>query len=74
MRAKLKQDLIDKTRLTYGLTLVLKDDVDRIRSYTGEFDIDNMYEAVRDATDTVDKLLDILAHIEYFLYLEKLES
>ena len=73
MNAKFKQNLIDKARLTYGLSFVLKDDIDTMRTYANNFDIENLYESVRDVTDTLDKLIDAVAQLEYILYLEKLK-
>ena len=73
MSAKLKQNLIDKARLTYGLSFVLKDDIDTMRTYANNFEIENLYESIRDVTDTLDKLIDTVAQLEYILYLEKLK-
>lgn len=74
MHHKTKHAIRDKARLTYGLTLVLKDDVDTLRTYTNDFDVDHLYEAVRDVTETLDKLVDVIAQLECTLYLEKLKG
>ena len=74
MHHKTKQGIRDKARLTYGLSLVLKDDVDTLRSCVNDFDIDRLYEAIRDTVETLDKLVDVMAQLEYILYLEKLKG
>jgi hypothetical protein len=71
---KTKHAIRDKARLTYGLSLVLKDDVDTLRSCVNDFDIDRLYEAIRDTVETLDKLVDVMAQLEYILYLEKLKG
>lgn len=74
MHHKTKHAIRDKARLTYGLSLVLKDDVDALRMCVNDFNVDRLYEAVRDVTETLDKLVDIIAQLEYSLYLEKLKG
>ena len=74
MHHKTKQGIRDKARLTYGLSLVLKDDIDTLRSYANDFDVDRLYEAVRDTVETLDRLVDIMAQLECALYLEKLKG
>lgn len=74
MHHKTKHSIRDKARLTYGLTLVLKDDIDMLRSFANDYDVDRLYESVRDVTETLDKLVDIIAQLECTLYLEKLKG
>ena len=74
MHAKVKKNIRDKTRLTYGLSIVLKDDVEQLRSCVDEFDVDRLYEAIRDTVGTLDKIVDIVAQLEYTLYLERLKE
>ena len=74
MHHKTKHAIRDKARLTYGLSLVLKDDIDMLRSLVNDYDVDRLYESVRDVTETLDKLVDIISQLECALYLEKLKG
>ena len=74
MHHKTKYAIRDKARLTYGLSLVLKDDIDMLRSLANDYDVDRLYEAVRDTVETLDKLVDIMAQLECALYVEKLKG
>lgn len=74
MRNKTKKIIREDIRLTCGLSGVMKDDVDALRLYSTEFDEDRMQETIQEINETIDKIIDILARIEYMLYLEKMRS
>ena len=71
MNNKTKRTIKDKARLAYGLSHVLKDDIDILRVSTCKDDWKDLISVTQDTRETVQKLLDTLVDMEYYLYLSK---
>lgn len=73
MHAKTRKTIRDKARLTGGLVSVLNDDVYVLRECANVCDLDKLDEALFATNETIDKIADALAQIEYALYLDKIK-
>lgn len=71
MNAKTKINVRAKVRLLRGLTNILKDDIERIQRDAEDYDIVSLQESVRDASHTLQWLLDNAVELDYELYLHK---
>ena len=69
MQARTKRKIIEKARLSYGLTHILRDCVDDLRIHANSCELDKLDEAVDDTKETLQKLTDIVTELEYILYL-----
>lgn len=74
MNYKTKHKIRTKAGLLYGLLNVLKDDIDMLRSDANVYDIDNLERSVKDTVETLEKLTDAIAELEYILYVCKNET
>lgn len=63
-----------KARLTYGLIHVLRYNVDCLRIDVVEFDPDNIMRTIKEVNETLDKITDTVAQLEYLLYMYKLDE
>lgn len=70
MRLKTKNEIRSKVRLLYGLTYVLREHIDDLRVDARNPDIDQLYALVRETNETLERIIDILADIEYTIFLE----
>lgn len=66
-----KREMKVRARLTKGLANALQTDIEYICSDINGFDIICMDESIREAKDTVQKIVDSLTELEYLLYLLK---
>lgn len=62
--------LRDKATIACGLTTILKDDVDTMRSDVSAYDIDRLSESVQDISETLSKLSTVVSEIEYLIYVK----
>lgn len=74
MTPRMKNDICAKARLIYGLLNVLKYDVDNLRVDANAMDISNLVRTVEDTNRTLENITDLVAEIEYLLYLYGLEE
>lgn len=70
MHAKTRKNIRDKARLTGGLVSVLNDDIFVLREHANTCDVDKLNEALFATNETIEKITDALAQIEYALYLD----
>ena len=68
MKRKVKLDVSKRVRLTSGLLDVLKYDLEVMSSAVDNYDFITVGEYIRDVNDTLDKLIDNLAEVEYVVY------
>lgn len=73
MNRQTKSNIRSKTRLIYGLVHVLKEDIDNLRIDVNSLDINRMKETIQDTNETLEKITDIVADIEYIIYLNTLK-
>lgn len=71
MNLAMKVKIRNKATLLYGLLTILKDEVDMLRSDANAHDIDNLNRSVKDTLETLEKMIDVIAELEYILYLDK---
>lgn len=69
MNNQIKSSIRSKARLIYGLLNVLEYDVDNLRLDVHTCEIANLMRTIRDTNTTLENLIDIVAEIEYLLYL-----
>lgn len=69
MNRNVKKDIRNKARLICGLTNILQYDSENLLNDTNEFNTDRVIETVQDTKETVQNIVDIIAEIEYLLYL-----
>lgn len=74
MNSKTKRKVKDKTRTAYGMLHVLKDDIENMRIDANAGDYSRLILSVSDTRETIQKLLDEIVEMEYYLYLSKLEE
>lgn len=67
----IKKEMKDRARLARGLVNALKYDVDYIFSDVKNYDVICLDESLREAKDTIQRLIDNVTEIEYLLYLLK---
>ena len=65
----IKKEMKDRARLSKGLVNALACDVDYIFTDVKNYDVICLSESLREAKDTVQKIIDNLTEIEYLLYL-----
>lgn len=70
MDNKTKQEIRSKARIAHGLADVLKYDTSNIVSDANECHMDILIDTVLDTKQTLQNLADLIAEIEYILYLE----
>lgn len=67
MSVNIKKQLKNKARYIYGLAEILKCDVDILRKDIDDYDLDKSKESVRDADETIEKLLLAIEEIRYII-------
>lgn len=70
MSNKSKQEIRSKARIAHGLADVLRYDTGNIMSDANECHLDILIETVLDTKATMQNLVNVIAEIEYLLYLE----
>lgn len=71
MKNELKLDMKKKAHTIKGLVNVLQSDADYIYIDANDFDLVGLGESVREVKDTIEKLVDNVAELEYALYLAR---
>lgn len=66
-----KLEMKSRVRLAKGLINLLKDDVDVIAIDVDDYNLFTIGESIREAKDTIQKLVDNLTELEYLTYLSK---
>lgn len=74
MNHKTKNDIRSKARLIYGLTHVLKDDIDSLRTDAKTCELNRLIESLNNTNETIEKIIDIIAEIEYSIYLDNSQN
>lgn len=67
----IKKEMLDRARLSRGLANALGYDMEYIYSDVKTLDFICMNESIREAKETLQKLIDNVTEIEYLLYLIK---
>lgn len=70
MNNKTKREIRSKARIAHGLADVLRYDTGNIVSDANECHMDILIDTVFDTKETLQNLMDVIAEIEYLLYLE----
>lgn len=70
MNNETKQEIRGKARIAHGLADVLRYDTGNIVSDANECHMDILIDTVLDTKQTLQNLVDLIAEIEYILYLE----
>ena len=70
MDNKTKNTVLSKTRLVYGLLNILEYDIDNLKNDVSYGDTVDISRTVDEINDTLDNLIDVIAEIEYALYLK----
>lgn len=65
-----KHEVRSKARIAHGLADVLRYDTGNIVSDANECHMDILIDTVFDTKETLQNLMDVIAEIEYLLYLE----
>lgn len=74
MNNKTKREIRSKARIACGLADVLKYDTNNILSDANECHMDILIETVLDTKETLQNIVDVIAEIEYLLYLERFKE
>ena len=74
MRNETKKHLRDKAGYTYGLSNVLKYEIDNLRMDTRDCNPIKLRESIQEVNISLKKLLLVVGEIEYILNLEKTEG
>lgn len=74
MNNKTKREIRSKARIACGLSDVLKYDTSNILSDANECHMDILIETVLNTKETLQNLVDVIAEIEYLLYLERFKE
>lgn len=69
MENKTRNDILGKARLIYGLLNILEYDIDNIKNDVLISETSNLSRTIQDANTTLDNLIDVIAEMEYVLYL-----
>lgn len=67
----IRKEMRERVRLARGLANALGYDVEYVNSDVESFDLICMNESIREAKDTLQKLVDNITELEYLLYLTK---
>lgn len=73
MNYKAKRDIRNKSRLACGLINILKYDADNLMSDANECNMETMLNTMAETKETLQNLVDVIAEIEYILYLNALK-
>jgi hypothetical protein len=74
MNNQIKNSIRAKARLIYGLLNVLEYDIDNLRSDVNTCEVASLMKTIQDTNMTLENLIDIVAEIEYLLYLHNAEE
>lgn len=69
MENKTRNDILGKARLIHGLLNILEYDIDSIKNDVLIGETSNLNRTIQDTNVTLDNLIDIIAEMEYVLYL-----
>ena len=69
MKSEIKREMITRAELIRGLANVLIEDGRYICTDARDFDLISLSESVREAKETIQKLVDNVTELEYSLYL-----
>lgn len=59
-----KKEIRDKASLVYGLTIVLKDDVDILRANVNDWDLLKLKEIIQDTQKTIWKISNVASELD----------
>ena len=71
MMTEIKMVMKNRARLIKGLVNVLQSDAEYICADADDFDLISLGEAIPELKETVEKLTDNIAELEYALYLSR---
>lgn len=74
MNTRNKREIRNKARLAFCLVDILEYDAYNLRSDANECDPDRLSRTLQDMRDTVQNLSDLVAEMEYVLYLNELKG
>lgn len=69
MDNKTRNDILGKARLTHGLLTILEYDIDNIKNDVLIGETSNLSRTIQDTNTSLDNLIDVIAEMEYILYL-----
>lgn len=69
MENKTRNDILGKARLIHGLLNILEYDIDSIKNDVLIGETSNLNRTIQDTNVTLDNLIDVIAEMEYVLYL-----
>lgn len=69
MENKTRNDILGKARLIHGLLNILEYDINNIKNDVLIGETSNLSRTIQDANTTLDNLIDVIAEMEYILYL-----
>ena len=71
MGKEFKMEMIKKARMIRGLVNVLKYDAEYLCADTKDFDLIGLGVSLEETKDTLQKMIDYVAELEYAVYLSK---
>lgn len=74
MNNEVKREMKKKSQLIRGLVNLLSDDAEYICADANDFDLVALGVSIDEIKDTVQRIVDSVAELEYALYLSKQES
>lgn len=74
MNGRAKREIRSKVRLAYCLVDILEYDVSNLRSDSYECDPEELKSTLNETKETIQNISDIIAEIEYMLYLDKFKG
>ena len=74
MKNKTKKRIRDKARLAYGITNILKNDIDNLRIESRECDVSRLDECIFGIVDSLEKLVDVMSDLDYIVHLHKVDN
>lgn len=69
MDNKTRNDILGKARLIHGLLTILEYDIDNIKNDVLIGETSNLSRTIQDTNTSLDNLIDVIAEMEYILYL-----
>lgn len=74
MNYKTKRELQNKARLACGLADILKYDSENLVAELNELYEDYFIDAIRDTKETMQNFVNVIAEMEYLLYMERFKE
>ena len=74
MNNKVRSSICSNTRLFRGLLNVLEYDIDNLKTDLNNGEVTSLIRTIQDTNETLQNLIDVMAEIEYTLYLSSLEE